>query len=288
MKRLIAVFIMLFMLSNSITVLAIDEKLSSRTEYDLENADDSNNKSDEEDKKVVYLTFDDGPTKNTLKNLEVLKNEGVKATFFVIGELAEQNSDILKQVHDEGHEICIHTYTHKNKIYESKSSYLNDYNKAFEVVTEVLGHEPSKFMRMPGGSSTRVTDKYTLKSIRDELCDEGLYYVDWNVSLEDAIHKNTPVDTLLNTFRKELKKTYIDPNTIIVLMHDGASNSTTPEALPSVIKYFKENGYEFKNFRDITQEEFDKLLSERQINKYNQPKEAVSITDIKAKTNEEK
>ena len=288
MKRLIAVFIMLFMLSNSITVLAIDNKISSRTEYDLENADDSNNKSGEECKKVVYLTFDDGPTKNTLKNLEVLKNEGVKATFFVIGELAEQNSDILRQVHDEGHEICIHTYTHKNKIYENKSSYLNDYNKAFEVVTEVLGHEPSKFMRMPGGSSTRVTDKYTLKSIRDELCDEGLYYVDWNVSLEDAIHKNTPVETLLNTFRKELKKTYIDPNTIIVLMHDGASNSTTPEALPSVIKYFKENGYEFKNFRDITQEEFDKLLSEKQINKYNQPKEAVSITDIKAKTNEEK
>ena len=285
MKRLIAVFIMLFMLSNSITVLAIDNKISSRTEYDLENADDSNNKSGEECKKVVYLTFDDGPTKNTLKNLEVLKNEGVKATFFVIGELAEQNSDILRQVHDEGHEICIHTYTHKNKIYENKSSYLNDYNKAFEVVTEVLGHEPSKFMRMPGGSSTRVTDKYTLKSIRDELCDEGLYYVDWNVSLEDAIHKNTPVETLLNTFRKELKKTYIDPNTIIVLMHDGASNSTTPEALPSVIKYFKENGYEFKNFRDITQEEFDKLLSEKQINKYNQPKEAVSITDIKAKTN---
>ncbi len=225
-------------------------------------------------KKVVYLTFDDGPTKNTLEILKVLKKENVKATFFVIGELSEQNSDILKQVEEEGHEICIHTYNHKKSIYTSKAEYLNDYNKAFNAVTNVLGHEPSKFMRFPGGSSTTIPDRGTLRAIRNELCEDGLYYVDWNISIEDALASNIPVDRLLTTFRKELKKTFIDPNTVIVLMHDGGSNSTTPKALPSIIKYFRDNGYEFKNFGDISEEELNHLLKERQVNKYNQPRQA--------------
>lgn len=227
----------------------------------------------EEIKKVVYLTFDDGPTKNTLEILKVLKEEDVKGTFFVIGELAEQNSDILKQIEAEGHEVCVHTYNHKKCIYSSKKEYLDDYNKAFKAITEVLGHEPSRFMRMPGGSSTKASDKGTLRAIRNELYDEGLYYVDWNISIEDALSTNVPVEKLLATFRKELKKTFIDPNTAIVLMHDGASNCTTPKALPSIIKYFKENGYEFKNFGDISEEELEHLLDQRQVNKYNQPKQ---------------
>lgn len=225
-------------------------------------------------KKVVYLTFDDGPTKVTLEVLKVLKNENVKATFFVIGDLCEQNPDILKQIQEEGHEVCIHTYTHKNSIYRSKVGYLDDYNKAFNAVTEIIGHEPSKFMRMPGGSSTTVPDKGTIRAIRNGLCDEGLYYVDWNISIEDAMSTHIPVEKLLSTFRKELKKSYIDPNTAIVLMHDGNSNSTTPKALPSIINYFKENGYEFKNFGEISEEELNHLLKQRQVNKYNQPKQA--------------
>ncbi|GEM_PF-336537 len=281
---LIAVLIMLFTFCSFAPVFAVvqgDEEAGSSTEEESRNKIDEKSEEKSDVRKVVYLTFDDGPTKNTLKNLEILKEEGVTATFFVIGELVEQSPDILLQAHEDGHEICIHTYNHKNKNYQSKAAFLDDYNKAVDAVTNVLGHEPSKFMRMPGGSSTRATDKYTLKSIRDELCDEGIYYVDWNVSLEDAICTNIPVDTLLRTFRKELKKTYIDSNNIIVLMHDGASNSTTPQALPAVIKYFKENNYEFKNFGELTQEEFDKLLSEKQINKYNQPKQADS-TEMKA------
>lgn len=225
-----------------------------------------------ENEKVVYLTFDDGPTTNTLEILKILEKENVKATFFVIGELVEQNPEILQAIHEGGHEICIHTYSHENSIYSSKSKYMNDYEKAFNAVTNAIGHEPSKFMRMPGGSSTTKGRKEVLKAIRDELCDEGLYYVDWNISLEDAIYPNIPCEKLLATFRKELKKTYIDPNTAIVLMHDGQSNSTTPKALPTVIKYFKENGYEFKNFGDVTKSDIERLLNQRHINKYNQPK----------------
>lgn len=239
--------------------------------------------SKEELKKVVYLTFDDGPTKNTLEILKILKEENVKATFFVIGELAEQNSDILKQVQEEGHEICIHTYNHKKCIYSSKAEYLSDYNKAFKAITDVIGHEPSKFMRMPGGSSTTIGDKGTLSAIRNELCDEGLYYVDWNISIEDALSTNVPVEKLLATFKRELKKSFIDPNTAIVLMHDGSSNCTTPKALPSIIKYFKENGYEFKNFGEISEEELTHLLNQKQVNKYNQPRQ----TDVqKSESNE--
>ncbi|WP_346879980.1 polysaccharide deacetylase family protein [Clostridium sp. UBA3061] len=242
--------------------------------FNLALAEDNSKCTDKEYlKKIVYLTFDDGPTNNTLKILKILEEENVKATFFVIGELAKENSDILKQVEEQGHEICIHTYNHKNCIYSSKEEYLEDYNKANKAITDVLGHEPSKFMRMPGGSSTTIGDKGTVRAIRNELCDEGLYYVDWNISIEDALSTNVPVEKLLSTFKKELKKTFIDPNTAIVLMHDGASNSTTPKALPSIIKYFKDNDYEFKNFGDISEEELSHLLNQRQINKYNQPKQ---------------
>ena len=239
--------------------------------FNLALAEDEKKADSKEDvKKVVYLTFDDGPTNNTLEILKVLEKENVKATFFVIGELVEENPDILKQVQEQGHEICVHTYNHKKCIYSSKAEYLADYNKAFKTITDVVGHEPSKFMRMPGGSSTTVADKGTIRAIRNELCDEGLYYVDWNISIEDALSTNVPVKKLLATFRKELKKTYIDPNTAIVLMHDGASNSTTHKALPSIIKYFKDNDYEFKNFGDISEEELTHLLNQRQVNKYNQ------------------
>lgn len=283
MKKFIAVLISFFTMFSFGNVLAVEQMdspmLSSEVSDENDTTENSENKSSP--RKIVFLTFDDGPTKNTLKNLEILEREGVKATFFVIGELSEQNPDILKQVQEKGHEICIHTYNHRTKNYKSKGAFMDDYHKAYQVVSEILGREPSKFMRMPGGSSTHSGDKYTVKAIRDELCGEGIYYVDWNVSLEDAIYGNTPVDTLLATFRKELKKTYIDPNNIIVLMHDGASNATTPQALPVVIKYFKQNNYEFKTFGNLTAEEFEILLKERQINKYNTPKKADS-TEMKA------
>ena len=225
-----------------------------------------------ENDKVVYLTFDDGPTENTLKILDILKNEGVHGTFFVIGELVEQNPEILKKAAEEGHEICIHTYSHDNNIYTSKGKYIKDYEKAYEIVKATLNREPSKFMRMPGGSSTTIGRREVVKAIRDELTAEGLYYVDWNISLEDAIHQNTPVNTLLSTFRKELKKSYIDPYTAIVLMHDGNSNTTTPRALPTVIKYFKDNGYTFKTFGEVSEGDFERLINQRHINKFNQEK----------------
>ena len=283
MKKFIAVLISSFILCSSMSVISAEA--NEIINVSIENSKDESisDKVDEKNqgKKIVFLTFDDGPTKNTLKNLEILKREEVKGTFFVIGELAEQNSEILKQIQEEGHEICIHTYNHKTKNYRSKGAFMDDYHKSYEVIKNILGKEPSKFMRMPGGSSTHSADKYTLKAIRDELCEEGMYYVDWNVSLEDALCTNTPVDKLLANFRRELKKTYIDSNNIIVLMHDGASNSTTPQALPTVIKYFKKNNYEFRTFGDLTEEEFQILLNEKQINKYNGPKQADSKSDIK-------
>lgn len=285
MKKLIVVLMSLFTFYSFAPAFAVegeDVDISSNSDNASEETAKDKCEEKEEVRKIVFLTFDDGPTKNTLKNLEILKKQGVKATFFIIGELAEENPDILKQVHEDGHEICIHTYNHKSKNYQSKAAFFEDYRKAVQVVKEILGGEPSKFMRMPGGSSTRATDKYTLKAIRDELCQEGIYYVDWNISLEDAIYTDTPVDTLLATFRRELKKTYIDPNNIIVLMHDGGCSSTTPQALPEVIKYFKNNNYEFRNFGDLTEEEFNKLLSQKQINKYNQPKQTEASNDMES------
>lgn len=234
--------------------------------YAFESAEINSN-SDE--KKVAYLTFDDGPSKVTLEILKILKEENVKGTFFVLGEMALENPEILKQVKEEGHGICIHSNSHLNKNYSSKEAYFEDYEKCYEIINNITGEKPSIYTRMPGGSSTRIPSKEVLKNIRNELSNNGLYYVDWNVSLEDAIGVNIPVEKLIKNFTMEINKKNLDKSTLMILMHDGTSNKTTPEALKYVIKTLKEQGYEFKSLNQISKEDHDKLLKKKIINRYN-------------------
>lgn len=229
-------------------------------------------KENNEANKIVYLTFDDGPTENTLEILKILEEENIKATFFVIGELADTNKEILKKVEESGNSICVHTNTHKNENYRSKEIYFKDYDTAYNKLKELLEKEPCNFMRMPGGSSTGVPSKTVLKSIRDELYNRKINYMDWNVSIEDAMGINIPVEKLLCNYRKEMSKKNLDNERIVILMHDGASNSTTPKALPSIIKDLKKNGYKFKTIQDIDENEFINLTEKKLINRYNEEK----------------
>ena len=101
--------------------------------------------------KVVYLTFDDGPTpNNTPRILEILKRNNIKATFFVIG----QNPDMYKQIVNEGHAIAIHTYSHEYKqVYASVDAFFADLYKLRDLIKEKTGVDP-KVTRFPGGSNT--------------------------------------------------------------------------------------------------------------------------------------
>ena len=196
--------------------------------------------SSSEIKKTVYLTFDDGPSKNTEKILDTLKKYNAKATFFVIGDnLTEEKINYMKRAIEEGHMIGLHTYSHDyNKIYSSVNDFLSDYDKLRQVLVETLNYSPTIF-RFPGGSYCSYGT-----CIREELISEmtrrGYTYYDWNVSAEDSVGTVTAHSIHKNIFPKVYE--YSSP---VILMHDSASNRLTAELLPDIIEELQTNGYSF-------------------------------------------
>lgn len=189
--------------------------------------------------KCVYLTFDDGPSdKVTPKILDVLKDEDVKATFFIVGRHAESRKEILKRQFEEGHTLAVHTYSHVYKeIYSSTESLLEDIDKCNEIIKEITGEYTSVY-RFPGGSFGLN------KKLIAAVTDHGMRYVDWNASLRDAeIYKPTPqqlVNAAINTPANR--------DHIVMLAHDTTDKTATVQALKEVIKYYKEKGYVFEKF----------------------------------------
>lgn len=192
------------------------------------------------EKKVVYLTFDDGPSKNTETVLDVLKENGVHATFFLIGSsITEKEVDTVKRMISEGNMVGIHTYSHKqNEIYASANSYLEDFKKAYDKIYEVTGFQ-SKIFRFPWGSANNALGKID-KQVISTLEAEGFQYYDWNVSAEDSVGTPT-ADSILKNIKKDYKKY----NEAVVLMHDSSTNQLTAQMLPQIIKLFRDEGYEF-------------------------------------------
>lgn len=192
--------------------------------------------------KVCYLTFDDGPSDNTLKILDILKQANVKASFFVIGT---GKLDYIKRIHDEGHTVALHANEHEySKIYKSENAYFEDLNKISNKVKNIIGIEP-KIIRFPGGSSNAVSKKYNkgiMTRLTKQVEQKGYIYVDWNVDSTDASGNNVSKDKILNNVKTYSK----GDNDICVLMHDTAAKNTTVDALPEMISYLKEQGYQFK------------------------------------------
>ena len=192
--------------------------------------------------KICYLTFDDGPSENTLKVLDVLDQYKIKAIFFVIGEeieLNDKNREILKEVSDRGHMIALHTYSHDyRKIYASVDAFLADYEKVFNVIEEITGQRPYIY-RFPGGSYNS-----SVKRIRKEIVAEmerrGFIYYDWNVSGEDSVGNPTSYSIIKNV-KRDLTRYQLP----VVLLHDGQINQMTAKALSAVIEMILEKGYIF-------------------------------------------
>ena len=191
--------------------------------------------------KTVYLTFDDGPSKNTEKILDTLKKYNAKATFFVIGDnLTEEKIGYMKRAIEEGHIIGLHTYSHDyTKIYSSVTDFLSDYDKLRQVLLETLNYSPTIF-RFPGGSYCSYSS-----CIREELISEmtrrGYTYYDWNVSAEDSVGTVTAYSINSNIFPKIYKI-----SSPVILMHDSATNRLTAELLPDIIEELQTNGYSFE------------------------------------------
>ena len=199
--------------------------------------------------KRVFLTFDDGPSETvTIPILETLKNEGIKATFFVLGSRVELYPELVKKEYDEGHYIASHGYSHEySKIYASPQSVLEEYNKTLTAIQNALGdqtYNPHLF-RFPGGYTG---GKYAeiKKEAAELLKQNNITYVDWNSLTSDAAGAKTT-----EQFLSEIDKTVGKKNSIVLLMHDAGNKKATAEALPQIISYFKERGFEFDNFYSI-------------------------------------
>lgn len=212
--------------------------------------------------KEVFLTFDDGPSpNNTLKVLDILNQNNIKATFFVIGKHVDAYPEIVKTLQENGMCILTHTYSHDYAIYKSKETYFNDLEAGNEAIKRATGDYPIKYVRLPGGSDNRVSSMNIMKDIRDTLKQKDIRYVDWNVSSGDAAADVVP----MNTIRDNLLGQFRYRNFAVMLMHDAQAKTTSAEALPYVIKYLKEQGFVFRTFDDITPTEEKEMIKQRVI-----------------------
>ncbi len=179
----------------------------------------------------VYLTFDDGPSDNTLAILEVLDQYDVKATFFVTGEEALTHPERYQAIVDGGHTLGMHSYSHKySEIYASLDNFGSDLLSLQEYIEETTQTTP-KFYRFPGGSSNTVSEE-PMSVFCDYLTDNEITYFDWNISSRDATNPMRSADEIIYNCTVQLENF----NTAVILLHDASNKSSTVEALPGVIE----------------------------------------------------
>lgn len=202
--------------------------------------------------RVVYLTFDDGPTEsNTFDILDVLDERGIGASFFVVGNRIGQYKDRIKAIVDRGHVLACHSFTHELSdlygeggldvlLYE-----LDEYESAVEQVLGVgaMG-SVGRFFRFPGGSTqngylSRADAAKYVAAVREK----GYRIYDWTALTGD---RDTPANTELQGMLEELDATLARAKNrgeaLIVLMHDMRS---TREALPEILDHLISEGYYF-------------------------------------------
>ena len=200
------------------------------------------------DEKQVFLTFDDGPSLLTPQILDILKEEQVPATFFVVGSRVDLYPDIVKREYDEGHYIANHGYTHKySQIYASQQTILDEYVACEQSIKNAIKNQNynSYFFRFPGGSSG---GKYNeIKKLAKELLTQNnITFTNWNCLTGDAEGVNT-TEGLIARFNE----TKAEQTSLIVLMHDASDKQLTVDTLRQIIQNLKNEGYGFKNFYDI-------------------------------------
>lgn len=201
----------------------------------------------EENEKIIYLTFDDGPSVLTNKTLDILKEQNVKATFFLIGNQIADQKDVVKRIYDEGHAIGLHTFTHNYKrIYSSKENFISEMLKCQSEIYNITGIKPN-IIRFPWGSHKKLNQNFL-----NLLHENNFRVYDWNASMSDGINCKTSANKLY----MEATKTTTTQQPIILLMHCDYMHKNTCKALPRVIEYYKKKGYEFKVITESTPEHF--------------------------------
>lgn len=190
--------------------------------------------------KVAYLTFDDGPDdKNTPAVLDVLKEAGIKATFYVTGAQAKAHPEVLRRIYDEGHAIGNHSYDHRyEKLYPSVDGFFREMAQTDEILYEILGVRPL-ILRAPGGRIGHFTAAYA-----PALKAHGYVEHDWNVSSADAAPGHPVAQDFIDNIAGETEGEAA-AHTAIILMHSSEGHEETVKALPEIIRLLREKGYVF-------------------------------------------
>ncbi len=185
--------------------------------------------------KFAYLTFDDGPSKNVTPTiLDVLKETGCKATFFINGVNVSGKENILKRIVNEGHTIGNHSYSHKSSIYNSLSEFRTDLEKNEKLIYDITGYECSVF-RAPYGKN--LNDSY-----KSYLKDNGYMTYYWNVDPGDSTIKNVTAQKLINNVAYQIK----NKQDVIIILHDMSNKEETAKSIKGIIKLLWENGYDLR------------------------------------------
>jgi peptidoglycan/xylan/chitin deacetylase (PgdA/CDA1 family) len=203
--------------------------------------------------KLVFLTFDDGPNpESTGKILDVLKEEGVPGTFFLIGTSVEKagSGEVINRILEEGSSVALHTYSHVyDKLYPNNTGdpefIQGEMVKLIDSIRTATGKAEfdSKVLRYPGGHmSWKGMDK-----VDEVIGGMGIEYVDWNAingDSEPTSRRPKDAQAMADYVMSSLNYTKIK-SVVVVLMHDATNKQLTPESLPMIIAEFKEQGYKF-------------------------------------------
>lgn len=197
------------------------------------------------DRKVCYLTFDDGPSKNTNKVLDILQKYDVKATFFLIGsEIEEEDKQVLIRMKEEGHNIGLHSNVHDfDKIYVSVEECVEDYRDEQQMLSEKYEINTNLF-RFPGGSACMYMNGQRAEYLQ-AMQANGFLCFDWHVSGEDSVGNPT-----VYSIQKHVAEGILNYQSPIVLLHDSGIADETVKALPGMIENIKTQGYEFATLEE--------------------------------------
>lgn len=202
------------------------------------------------DKKIVAITFDDGPHPIlTPKILDLLKKYHAKATFFVAGNKVEQFPDVLKRAHLEGHEIGNHTYDHLYGQHISSEKLQSELKKTDYLVEKNIGYIPYLYRPVGGFCNDIIMD--TAENYQKTI-------ILWSWKLDARDWQSPPAYYISSHIIQN-----IQPGNI-VLLHDWIGtehreSSSTVEALESILKYLDKNGYSCVTVSDLLYEAREKL-----------------------------
>jgi len=186
-----------------------------------------------QNQKVVYLTFDDGPNALTSKILDVLRNEKIHATFFMIGRNLYDHQEVVKRAVREGNFIGAHSMTHDYHQLYKQGHFVSEMKQTLSIIHQLTG-ENTRLVRAPYGSRPGLNLK-----LRNDSVNAGFKIWDWNVDTHDW-ERTANASTVVNEVKKQ-----VNQNTVVILLHE---KQATLNALPEIISYLRDKGYAFKRY----------------------------------------